>query len=441
MNAAADQQRHALALACLAAASDHPARGEVANEIHARPFLRIEAPARVTHLAVLGEAGEGDALHLRLAEDFCAALQLPPPSGSRHFVAGGDGLQVKWERHNEFSTFTVVGPRPAGEPFADFAAMACEPHPAWFTSLSGRRLAALSIEVLQGDAARAARRERSRWFAEHGLVGSRVLGGGEVWCDWRIGADGLSRFLVLDLDFRENQAGRLVQRLAEIETYRLMALLALPLARDMLASLEALERELAGVMRRMAADRLSSEDPQLLLSLTDLAGQIEALSGVGSRFSASQAYYRLVLARIAELREERIEGVPTIGEFMERRLAPAMDTCHSAQLRQASLALRVARAIDLLRTRVNVVQEKQVTELLHGMNRTAGTQLKLQHAVEGLSVVAISYYAVSLFSHLLTAAQDLGLHFNASLAEGVSIPVVIVLAFLAVRGTKRKLQE
>jgi len=434
---AAAFSRYAAAVACFRGATDYPPRRELANEVHARPFLRIDAPARVTHVAVFdGGAGRED-IHHPLIRELCITLGIAPPAeADRHLSFCDQDFQLKWERHLEFSTFTFVCMQPAGEPFADDHAVA--PGALWTSALRERRLVAVQIEVLKGERALAARQQRSSWFGGQALVGSKVLGGGEVWCDWLIRPDGFSRFMVLDLDFRENQVGRLVQRLAEIETYRLMALLALPLAREMLSSLDRLDVELAEVMRRMAADRASSEDPQLLLSLTDLAGNIEALSGLGNSFSASQAYDRLVLARINELREERIEGVPTIGEFMERRLSPAMDTCRAAQQRQASLALRVSRAIDLLRTRVNLVQEKQVTELLHGMNRTAGAQLKLQHAVEGLSVVAISYYAVSLISHLLAAAQDVGLRFNTSLAEGVLIPVVIALTFLAVRGTRRK---
>jgi len=274
-----------------------------------------------------------------------------------------------------------------------------------------------------------------------GIVGSRVLGSGEVWCDWQIGGNGFSRFLVLDLGFRENQVGRLVQRLAEIETYRVMALLALPIARGMLGQLERLDAALGEVMRRMASGRAAGDDANLLLTLTELAGKVEGLSSGASRFSASRAYDQLVLARIQELREERIEGVPTIGEFMERRLSPAMDTCRSVQQRQADLAERIARAIDLLRTRVNLVQERQVTELLGGMNRTASTQLKLQHAVEGLSVVAISYYAFSLLSHILAASNELGLHIHVALAEMFLIPAVMLLSFLMVRGVRRRLTK
>ncbi|MBI5922711.1 MAG: DUF3422 domain-containing protein, partial [Dokdonella sp.] len=444
-DSAVPESRHALAVACIGAATDHHARDELANEVHARPFLRIETPARVTHLAILAASDQDAEIHARLAADFCTALEIPPPApGARHLTHSGAGLQIKWERHTEFSTLTVVGPGGGQDPFAAWNDPALQAPLEWTGRVAGKRLAALQIEVLKGEAASLARDHLERWFVKRGMVGSRVLGSGEVWCDWQIGSDGFSRFLVLDLGFRENQVGRLVQRLAEIETYRLMALLALPIARGMLGQLEQLDAALGEVMCRMASghnDLSGHSDADLLLALTELAGKVEGLSSGASRFSAARAYDQLVLARIQELREERIEGVPTIGEFMERRLSPAMDTCRSVQQRQADLAVRIARAIDLLRTRVNLVQERQVTELLSGMNRTASTQLKLQHAVEGLSVVAISYYAVSLISHILSALNELGLRIHVAVAEMFLIPVVLLLSFLMVRGVRRRLTK
>src|SRR5574338_411345 len=430
--------RYEAAVACFRSATDFPLRRELADEVHARPFLRIDAPARVTHLAIYDPGGdEGVDAHFPLIHELCLALGIPrPAAGDRHYNHREEGFQLKWERHIEFSTFTFVSTWPDGAPFQEEAGVALGD--AWAAALRERRLTALRIEVLKGPAAVAAQQNPRQWFDGQALVGSRGLGGGEGWCDWQIRPDGLSRFLVLDLDFRENQVGRLVQRLAEIETYRLMALLALPIARDMERDLNELERDLAQVMRRMEADQSAAEDSRLLFDLTTLAGRNEVLSGLGNRFSASQAYDRIVVARIQELREERIEGVPTIGEFMERRLSPAMDTCRSVQARQASLALRVSRAIDLLRTRVNLAQEHQVTGLLDGMNRTARTQLKLQHAVEGFSVVAISYYAISLLGHALGVLHEAGLQFNATLVEGALIPVVVGLAAVSVRGAKRQ---
>ena len=236
----------------------------------------------MTHLAVLGEPAADPAQHLQLVNEFCLALGISPPvPGARHLAYNGDGFTLKWERHTEFSTFTVVGSGRPDEPFAEWIDGNHHLPAVWRMLVDGKRLVALQIEVLKGEPARKARRERSRWFGDSGQVGSRVLGGGEVWCDWQIGDDGFSRFLVLDLDFRENQVGRLVQRLAEIETYRLMALLSLPVAREMLGQLENLETRLGEVIWGMAEDHSSGGDAERLLSLTELAGQVEALSAGG----------------------------------------------------------------------------------------------------------------------------------------------------------------
>ena len=113
------------------------------------------------------------------------------------------------------------------------------------------------------------------------------------------------------------------------------------------------------------------------------------------RFGAAAAYYRLVQQRVEDLREQRLAGFPPIREFMERRLAPAMATCQSVAARQTDLSTRIARRSALLRTRVDIELERQNQELLVQMNRRAKLQLRLQETVEGLSVVAITYYGRS----------------------------------------------
>ena len=92
--------------------------------------------------------------------------------------------------------------------------------------------------------------------------------------------------------------------------------------------------------------------------------------------------------RIAELREGRVEGMPTLREFVERRLLPAMKTCETVARMQEGLSARISRASELLRTRVDIELERQNQELLAQMNRRAKLQLRLQETVEGLSVVA-----------------------------------------------------
>jgi uncharacterized membrane-anchored protein len=249
------------------------------------------------------------------------------------------------------------------------------------------------------------------------------------------------RFLVIDDGFREEQGGRLLQRLYEIETYRMMALLSLPIARRMSRDLDEIHASLQSLMQSMDAGGADCDDSQLLVKLTHLAVRVESLSGSGGRFSASRAYEKLVLARIQELREERIEGMPTIQEFMERRFAPAMETCRSVWARHEQIAARIARAVDLLRTRVNLAQEQDVTRLLAGMERTARNQLHLQHAVEGLSVAAISYYVLSLAAAAFKALHGLRIPLDPELAEGLAIGPVVLAVIVITRRTRGRLRK
>jgi uncharacterized membrane-anchored protein len=172
----------------------------------------------------------------------------------------------------------------------------------------------------------------------------------------------------------------------------------------------------------------------MLRSITALAARIERLSLDNTyRFSASQAYYRLVRARIEELRETRMEGRSTIEEFIDRRLGPAMNTFTSIAQRQEALAKRIANTNDLLRTRVGIVQEKHNRNILQSMNRRAALQLRLQQAVEGLSVVAISYYAAGLIGYVAKAAKSAGVPVNPDLATGALLPVVLFAVWMGLR--------
>jgi uncharacterized membrane-anchored protein len=279
-----------------------------------------------------------------------------------------------------------------------------------------------------------------RVFEGTTLVGSRTLHGGEVWTDFLIQADGFSRFVVRDAGMHDQEAGRLVQRLLEIETYRMMALLGLPQAQRAAPVLNAIEGELATLTAAMVeTGKVSSNgDPDgeqaLLREITGLAARVEKLALENSyRFSASQAYYRLVRARIEELRESRIEGVQTVAEFMDRRLTPAMDTCEAMARRQEALAARIAHTNDLLRTRVGIVQERQNRKILESMNKRAAQQLRLQQAVEGLSVVAISYYFAGLCNYVGKAAKAAGWPINPDIATGLLIPVIAAGVWLGLR--------
>ena len=283
------------------------------------------------------------------------------------------------------------------------------------------------------------------WLADHFdgnvVVGAEIGdGAGVAFTDFRIHADGCSRFVVVDRSLSPRQAGRMLQRLFEIEAYRMLALLALPIARVEGARIANVERALAALTEKIARD--DGADEALLSDLTRLAADVErALVATQFRFGASRAYHDLVRARIAELRERRMPGMQTIDEFMSRRLSPAMATCESVAHRLREMSERVAQASGLLSTRVEIAREKQNQALLGSMDRRAKLQLRLQQTVEGLSIAAITYYVVGLVGYAAKALKASGVRVDPDVAIGVAIPVVAALVALALRRVRRRIRH
>jgi len=227
------------------------------------------------------------------------------------------------------------------------------------------------------------------------------------------------------------RVGRIVQRLCEIETYRAMSMLGLIRARELGAALNRLDPRLTNLMADLNAEDRRPDDA--LHDLLNIAADLENLAvSVSFRFGATLAYEAIVNQRIEALREERIAARQTFGEFMMRRYDPAMRTVKSTDTRLKSMGERAQRAAELLRTRVDVQRSAQNQDLLASMDRRADLALRLQHTVEGLSVVAISYYAVSLAGYVAAPfAENLGL--EKPYAMALLTPIVVALVWLAVR--------
>lgn len=390
-------------------------------------------------------AAEADRAQVaRLCETFGAA---PPGEGDNHLMADLGPFLLKWERRTEFSTYTFFqsasqsaiapGYQSDAAPF-DAPVIAQVPDD-WLAGLPGELLVGLHLDMAPRHVTQRDPEALVRLFGTDDIAGSLVSGGAAaIWMDFAIGADGFGRILVHDRRLRPRQAGRLAQRLFEIETYRMMALLALPLARRYGTELTRVGEQLTDITSRMPAISGVEDEQQLLDEMTRLSAGIEGVAAAASyRFGAARAYYALVRRRVEELREERLEGQQTVNEFLERRLAPAMRTCEAVGQRLDILSERVSRASQLLRTRVDIVLEAQNSDLLRSMDRRARLQLRLQQTVEGLSVAAISYYLVGLVSYAAKAAKAVGFSLDADLVTGISIPLVVGLVGYGVWRVRR----
>jgi uncharacterized membrane-anchored protein len=418
----------------------HPLRTALHNEIHARPPEAMEAPLAISHIVMLCNADER-----QTSREHVAALlrdhHLPPPdASSTHVRTDVGGFRLRWELHTEFVTYTFMH-RIDGE-LAD----AHDPQTAldavpqdWLAQLPGAALASMHLWCIPNNAFGNTALIK-HLLQEDTLVASKVADGlCEAYTDFAIHADGFSRMVLLASSLAPRRLGRLVQRMLEIETYRMAALLGLPAAREAGSSLAYAERELAELAESIrSAER--NDEPALLDRLTKLAGQVESqYAATHSRFSASSAYFELVDERIAEINESRLGELQTIREFMDRRLTPARSTCEWATRRQDALSQRVSRISSLLRTRVEIEQQQSSQALLSTMNSRQDLQLKLQSTVEGLSVAAITYYIVGLVSYLAKGAQKFGWPLSGEISAAIAIPFVAIGVWWSLRRLHRKI--
>ncbi|MDD5228336.1 MAG: DUF3422 domain-containing protein [Methylococcales bacterium] len=402
---------------------NHAQRFVLHNEVHARSSIIKGLPGRASHLALSRSSEEKiqERQHLsQLCERFGVVAPTPDTD---HFSATFDTFQIRWEQHGEFSTYTFYVQGAEEQPFAEPALKKVPVD--WLAAMTGKILVATHATIISANE-NPDLTKIAPYFANNPLVGSTVTGGAaSVFTDFRIHVDGFSRFLIINRDLRVEQGARLMHRLFEIEVYRVLALLAFPIARKLYPELKKADQQLYTITNAMTQS--AGNDAKLLDELTMLAAEIENhVSSNHLRFAAANAYYNLVEQRLIDLREVRIQGIQTIGEFIKRRLEPAVNTCRSTSNRFTSLSERVGNASQLLRTRVDIIIERQNQGLLTSMNLRAKMQLQMQQMVEGISMVAITYYAASLIRAMAETLHTLGWHVSPEIVEGASVPFILV---------------
>lgn len=421
---------------------DHPLRYALTNELHARPFPVLTAPCEAVYLAVkepvdaVNRDRQADRAHLVALLDRHGAPH-PRPEDT-HFAAQIGRHALSWESHTEFVTYAAFARGLSERPFDPAVA---EVFPAdWLAAAPGRRLAAISVRVeLMPESPGQILDKLDQWLVADSLAVARVVDDAAVVAsDFRIDPAGQMRIAIfVRPGTGARRIGRIVQRICEIETYRAMSMLGLGRARDLTGDLNAIDPELSALVAGLPDARIDSETR--LHALLTLAARLEALAMEHSfRFGATGAYEAIVLQRIEVLRETRFESRQMLGEFFQRRYDPAMRTVKSAERRLQQMIERATRAAELLRTRVDVERAAQSQQVLESMDRRSDLQLRLQHTVEGLSVVAISYYALNLAAYALAPLAE-RYHLSKTGLTAVLVPVVVAGVWLGLRRIRRRL--
>jgi uncharacterized membrane-anchored protein len=375
----------------------HQLRGQVLREVHARPYSAIEAPRRVFHFAFMTDTELADRDRTALTS-FCESNgQRGPDLNSKHHKMELANCTLRWEQHTEFTTYSWGFKSTDKTPFDStptkyMQIMSLLPQP-------GPHLVSIDLHYTNG-------RSLTSWrnvFDVSSLAACHTLEGNAIAAtDFKVTADGFVRILVMGNKLEASRAGALVLQLLELETYRSISLLGLPIAQILQPNIRIHEAQLADIAMEMMVTTGLPANRQLLKRLMELSGKLEAEASQSQfRFGATAAYYQIVHARLQDLKEQPLPSLQTIASFMERRLEPAMRTCKSVEERLEKLSTKLSRTAGLLRTRVDIELEQQNADLLKTMNERTGLQLRLQRTVESLSVAAISYYVVQLLFYVL----------------------------------------
>lgn len=414
---------------------EHPMRKRLSIEVHARPPIRLSAPAQISHLSFLREnhAWEDEVQHLK-----CLCSDIETPMGSEHdspyLIVKCEGFTLKLERHGEFSSYTFTTRFPGSSPKD---AISQVPRP-WLRRIPGKLLSSCDITLLSSTASDTEQQIEHLKLEHENQVVSKIAGNA-AWLFGKLGGiSGTTKYILIDDSLGELRSGRVLQRLFEIDMYHVIALLGFPKARTRQPFLRNAEVLLSSFTNRMVEADCLDQEHAILTDLTKLASEIEnSIAESAYRLGASAAYFGIVEQRVRELKESRVSGYQTLGAFLSRRLAPARNTCAAMARRQEELSSRIARTSQLIRARVDVELQRQNQEILSQMNKRTQLQLRLQETVEGLSVLVLTYYGSQLVKY--TAA---GLHHWLPISEeqltALSIPIIGSIVFLATRYLRKR---
>lgn len=426
--------------------NEHPLRRVLSDELHARKFNNFTGTGRFIRFIYFTQGD--DRTLLADINKLLKSLKLREMAQDEKFIRlDAAQFAVRVERHTEFMSLSLIdvdGSPKTGVTAAHFDE-AAYPHLPFdkIKQISHPLFHAIWLEICKIPKKRPSYDQMEEVLAGRSVAGDVISsGGGMLYASFDIDHKGYSRMAIMNDAIADYRMGRVIQRVIEMETYRLMALLSLPKVKYHAPSLDKVEASLREATANLAqvykgGHQTVVEADKLLSQLTALAADTEEIySQTSYRFAASLAYQDIVSARIASLKSSRLDGFQSIGGFLDKRMMPAIQSVQAFSLRMEQLSVRIARAGQLQRSQTELALQKQNRDLLTSMDQRTSAQLRLQQTVEGLSIAALTYYGVGLVGYVADGA-DFGL--ETKIIKAVAVPVIASIAFLMIRRVRHVL--
>jgi len=417
-------------------------RKTLSDELHARAFHDFEGAGRFIRFVFLIDS-DGSAV-LDYANAFLAERgQQAVDTDSKFARFEFPTFAFRFERHTEFLSISFIekgfaqktGLLPDG-----FDAAISRLPLEWARAAPATLFQAIWLEI-GGKPPRGLSPDRMLAIMKGRAIAANQFSDGDAQLHFAFDIDeaGFSRVALFNNAIPPNRMGRIVQRVVELETYRMLALLGFAAVRDHAATLGKIEAHVGRLTNALAAQikKPDGEVETLLSTLSAQAADLEEIySKTSYRMAATKAYESILLERLDGLRLTRLSGFQGIRGFLNRRMNPAMDSCRAFSERLTRLSERITRAGDLLQTQTEMIIQRQNRDLLSSMNNRAQAQLRLQQTVEGLSIAAVTYYGVGLVGYLAKPLPLAAWGLDLVLIKAASVPVIAFLVWLAIHSVK-----
>ncbi len=411
--------------------AEYPFRQQILEEVHARPVELVPAQSRVRRLVfVVGTETGGVAAALTSFCDWCdrSGLALPRNKDLRQHSFTAGSRQVTWEFHTEFVTVTWT----AAPDDSDSA-----PEGIGLEAVDGPQLlGAMRIDLVEDTRLAVS---LLPVFNPRSLCVIGVEGGaGQLATDFVPDAEQFTRFEFAAGGLQPLRRAILVRRILEIETYRTMALIGLPLTRQHAGELASIESDLTERVNSLAEATETTRAQTALEGLHGLMVRAGRLSEqLTYRFAACQAYGDILQARLGAIGERPMPLGSSLSRYILNRVEPALRTYAAMEKRLDVLFAKIERAVELLNVRIGLDVQVQNKELLQTIAKTGRSQFLLQRTVEGLSTIAISYYTIGLLGYVLATPLEM-LAVEKTLVLSGLVPLVLLGVWLMVRAVRKR---
>ena len=433
------------------AALEHPMRRLLNDELHARQFNEFHGTGRFIRYVYFTQSHDKGLM--KQINKLLKSYDLPAMAAAEKFVRyETDKFAIRVERHTEFISISLIDKDDvpcafgrseaydeAAYPHLPFAEIAAFKHPVFHAMW-------LEISTMPETMPRAAVMQKA--LAGRAVSASKISSGGaHLYYSFDIDEAGYSRIALLNDTIAGHRMGRVIQRVIELETYRLLAMLNLPKVKEFSPRLDSIETELRSATEQLSAvhdaksDNQSVDDADKLLArLTSLSADLEQIySQTSYRFAASKAYYEIVNARLFELSTSRLNGFQSIRGFLDRRMSPAMQSATAFARRMDRLSSRNAYAGQLQRSQTELVLQKQNHDLLASMNKRTSAQLRLQQTVESLSIAAVTYYGVGLIGYLAASLPLADYGVDKKIVQAIFVQIIAYVVWRQVKLVRKVL--